>query len=226
MRISHKPKAHKLDEEQTKVALKEHTVDLDLLFLELVEQVKHENEASWEIARVLSRLYNEYGVNDYQITERLNELGLKVGRPTVTMYRLTYEYYCKKLKLCDYARRINITTAYRIRAVFNRVGAGRETIKEVIKEIEGMSANEAIRYVRRRFDTDEGSFTTAGITVDPAVADQFRQVVEKFSQVAEILGEPKPSYTTVLEIIVGPFLDASVEELVQYWRRVHGEEEA
>ena len=211
---------------QTKVMVAEKDAqrEIQLVLLELVELRRKTTGDDWRAAELIHRL-SEYGITDAFISNRLVAHDAGMSRPTVTKYRVTYDYFFKQLDLGSFAKRFPVSTMYEARKVFLAAHATRSEVKSVLEPLVGLPANEVIARIREHYGWESEKRDFASIKLERGLYEQIKEVAARLEaglRRRNFHGEITPQ--KVVELLVRAVWEYDADQLAALWVQEHGGE--
>ena len=207
----------------TAVIEEQKTINPELIYLELATIIKNERESSWEIAKRINQLYHAGELRN-TISEKLKRFGVVLDPSSISVYNEVWEYYHNVMDLFDEVKDEPLYKLYYIQQIFEEVGLNRERVRELLKEVKGMTRQEAVRYLKEKFGL-ETTREMISIRVHEAVAERFNEWRANVLAAAQTAGEniKEVSPTTAMEVGLEILLSIPHENLVKLWLSMHGE---
>ena len=206
--------------EQTKVAVAEREQTIEELLNELRLSVLQHSQSQWRGAELVYEL-TEYGMTLDKIKEAA---GLNVEISVLSRWRSTFEYYCKRMGLCDMVKAYPMHTLYELRNVFLHANADKSFVVKALEEVRSMERSAAVAHVKEMLGMEEDKPEFASLRIPRPVYEQFEEVANTMVAAAQSVGlgmEMTPA--AVFELMLEPYREMSFQEVKAFLQHVHGE---
>lgn len=211
--------------ETRQVAVKDTTIDPELLVLQIANELRSSRERGWNIGAAAHQLA-EVGYTDDSIANMVSEQGVPVERPTINLHRLNYEFYIVKYGLDPKEMlRWTVRQVSAIRRIVAPYQPSKETLLEILRRAEGKgvkdSADIAARAVGKR-NLSESDFKN--LSLPTPIVERLHEFGNYLQGIADAAGDKvrvTPTITVEFALAILEAFDREV--LLRLWREAHGE---